>query len=64
MYKKKETKTAETRLLSLDQAADYLGIGKSLARAYLTKIKAGVKIGRRSLYDKVKIDQAISAGMD
>ncbi len=48
------------RLLSINEAAVYLGLGRSSALVFLEKIGAKQKIGRRSLYDKIIIDQHLS----
>ncbi len=48
------------RLLSINEATVYLGIGRSTALSYLEEIGAKRKIGRRTLYDKQVIDNAIS----
>ena len=50
----------ERRLMSIEQASIYIGLGKSSAQKYLKKIGAALKIGRRTLYDKVIIDKAIT----
>ena len=52
--------TESKRLLSINEATVYLGIGRSSALSYLDKIGAKRKIGRRTLYDKQVIDNAIS----
>lgn len=50
----------EKRLLNIDEACNYMGLGKTFARAYLKKIGAEKKIGsRRVLFDKTVIDAAI-----
>lgn len=48
------------RLISINEAMVYLGIGKSSALKYLEDIGAKKKIGRRTLYDKVIIDQHLN----
>lgn len=52
--------TESKRLLSINEATVYLGIGRSSALSYLDEIGAKRKIGRRTLYDKQVIDNAIS----
>ena len=52
--------TVTRRLLSITEATVYLGIGRSSALSYLDEIGAKRKIGRRTLYDKQVIDNAIS----
>lgn len=45
------------RLISINEAMVYLGVGRSSALKFLDDIGAKRKIGRRTLYDKVIIDQ-------
>lgn len=52
------------RLLSVEEASGYLGLGKSAAKIYLEKIGAKRKIGRRVLYDKTVIDTALNAAAE
>ena len=47
------------RLFSINEAAVYLGIGRSTAISYLEQIGAKRKIGRRTLYDKQVIDSVL-----
>lgn len=47
------------RLISINEAVVYLGIGRSTAISYLEQIGAKRKIGRRTLYDKQVIDSAL-----
>lgn len=49
------------RLLNINEAMVYLGIGRSGAMKYLEEIGAKVKIGSRTLYDKWVIDDVISS---
>lgn len=52
------------RLLSVEEACGYIGLGKSAAKLYLDKIGAKRKIGRRVLYDKTVIDAALNAAAE
>ena len=52
--------TEPKRLLSITEASTYIGLGRSSALSYLESIGAKRKIGRRTLYDKLVIDEAIS----
>lgn len=45
------------RMLDIEQASSYMGIGKTLARQKLKEIKAERHIGRRVVYDKEIIDK-------
>ena len=47
------------RLISINEAVVYLGIGRSTAISYLEQIGAKRKIGRRTLYDKQVIDSVL-----
>lgn len=48
----------EKRLMSLEEFCDYAGgIGMSTARKYIRKIGVEVRIGGRSLVDRVKFDR-------
>ena len=54
------TPMAESKkLISINEAVVYLGVGRSTALSYLDKIGAKRKIGRRTLYDKQVIDSAL-----
>lgn len=50
------------RLLSINEAMLYIGLGRSAAMKYLDAIGAKVKIGGRVLYDKAVIDEMIAKG--
>lgn len=47
------------KLISINEAVVYLGVGRSTTISYLEKIGAKRKIGRRTLYDKQVIDSAL-----
>lgn len=49
----------EKRMLSLDEAAFYTGLGRTSCRQWLDKIGAVKKIGKRVLCDRVLIDRAL-----
>ena len=48
------------RMLNIEEAAGYVGIGQSKARAWLVDIGAKRKFGGRVLYDKVVIDDVLN----
>lgn len=50
------TATPEKRMLSILEAAEYIGMGKTKARIWLEEIHAIRKIGSRVLCDKSVID--------
>ena len=50
----------EQRMFSINEAAIYLGIGRSTAIQYLEDIGAKRKIGKRALYDKNIIDEYLN----
>ena len=43
--------TIKRRYISLDEAVEYLGIGKSMAQVFLNDIGAKRKIRKRTVYD-------------
>lgn len=51
---------SEKRLLGLDEAAKYMGLGKNTTRDFASKIGAVKHFGRRVLFDKQIIDQALN----
>ena len=50
----------EKRLLNIKEVCTYTGIGQTQARKYMEEIGAVKRFGRRVLFDKNVIDQAIS----
>ena len=52
--------TVEQRMFSINEAAIYLGIGRSTAIQFLQEIGAKRKIGKRALYDKNIIDEYLN----
>ena len=48
------------RLLNLQQAMIYTGIGKTNLQKWLKEIGAVVRVGRKCLYDRETIDEAIT----
>ena len=50
-----------TRMLSADQAGQYVGMGKTTLREWADQIGATRKFGRRVMFDKVVIDRALDA---
>ncbi len=52
----KLTGMSEKRLLDANEVCIYLGLGRSKGIEFAKSIGSAVKIGRRSLYDKAKID--------
>lgn len=51
------TAPVSKRMLSIHEAAAYLGVGRNSALKFLESIGAKQHIGRRVLYDKSVIDQ-------
>ena len=47
------------RMLSLDEAAAYCGLGKNKLRTFATECGAIRHFGRRTLVDKVALDVAL-----
>ena len=52
--------TIPKRLISINEATVYLGIGRNSALKFLEDIGAKRQIGRRVLYDKNTIDEHLS----
>lgn len=52
--------SVEQRMFSINEAAVYLGIGRSTAIQFLQEIGAKRKIGKRALYDKNVIDEYLN----
>ena len=50
----------EKRLLDANEVCIYLSLGRNKGIEFAKQIGAEVKIGRRALYDKAKIDQYIN----
>lgn len=53
--------TEQARLLTIDQASKYTGMGKSKCREWCEEIGAFRKIGTLARFDKVVIDAALDA---
>lgn len=62
MRKREENNSYEQRLLNIQEASAYLGIGVSTARKYMEEIGAVRRIRNRVLYDKKAIDRALERG--
>ncbi len=61
MNKQKVTgKIEEKRLLNIKEVCSYIGVGQTQARRYMEEIGATRRFGRRVLFDKNVIDNAIS----
>ena len=61
MNKQKVTgKIDEKRLLNRKEVCSYIGVGQTQARRYMEEIGATRRFGRRVLFDKNVIDNAIS----
>lgn len=54
----------EVRLLGIDELCAYLSLGKSKAVEVAKEIDCGIKIGKRCLYDRKKIDAWIDSQVD
>ncbi len=50
---------SEKRLLTLQEAAQYIGLGTRRAREFMDQIGAVRKFGSRVLFDKAVIDAAL-----
>lgn len=54
------TGKSDKRLLDASEVCYYLGLGRNRGVEFARSIGAEVKIGRRSLYDRVKIDHYLN----
>ncbi len=54
---KDETKSSNTRLLDTDELRNYTNLGRNSAIKLGEEIGAKVIIGKRVLWDKIKLDQ-------
>ena len=50
----------EKRLLNIKEVCSYIGVGQTRARCYMEEIGATRRFGRRVLFDKKVIDNAIN----
>lgn len=57
------TDMAGKRLLSISEAQTYLSLGYASARRLAEEHGAVIRIGKRVLYDRAKLDQAIDSMM-
>lgn len=55
----KKLTSTEKRLLSVTELCTYLSLGRNRATEFGKRIGAEKKVGRRRLYDKKVIDQAL-----
>lgn len=53
-------KIEEKRLLNIKEVCSYIGVGQTQARRYMEEIGATRRFGRRVLFDKKVIDDAIN----
>ena len=54
----------EVRLMNIDEACAYIGMGKSRGREALRSIGAEKRIYKRCLYDKKIIDAFLDSGQE
>ena len=60
MRRRNKTKDIENkRMLGIDEAAEYIGMGKNHTRSWMDEIGATRKFGRRVLFDRRIIDAAL-----
>ena len=59
MRKRFEVVGAEKRLISVGEAQTYLGSGRNRTMAFATDCGAVIRLGRRILIDKTKLDERI-----
>lgn len=63
MQKRIQMRGAEKRLLSLPEAAEYVGLGRNTARSYFEEIGAITVFGRRKVIDRRVVDADLDARM-
>lgn len=51
---------SDKRLLDASEVCYYLSLGRNRGIEFAKSIGAEVKVGRRSLYDRVKLDQYLN----
>lgn len=61
MNTRKVLDTANKRMLPVEEAAAYIGMGFSKTKSILSEIGAKRNLGRRVVYDKVVIDKWLDA---
>ena len=54
------TESNDKRLLDANEVCHYLSLGRNRGIEFAKSIGAEVKVGRRSLYDRVKLDQYLN----
>lgn len=54
----------DKRLLDASEVCYYLSLGRNRGVEFAKSIGAEVKVGRRSLYDRVKIDRYLNEQME
>ena len=59
MNKRQEFFDKDVRLLSTEMLQAYMSVGRNTALNFAKKAGAEIRIGRRVLYDRTKIDKAI-----
>lgn len=57
----KDYKVIEPRMLNQKQAEEYTGMGRNTLSEFVSKAGARRKIGKKVLYDKRAIDEALDA---
>lgn len=55
---------SDKRLLDVSEVCYYLGLGRNRGIEFAKSIGAEIKVGRRSLYDRVKIDHYLNEQME
>ena len=61
MKKVENTTTGGSRLIDTEELKSYTGLGRNNAMKLGEEIGAKVKIGRRVLWDRVKVDQYLDS---
>ena len=61
MYKPERGPVSEARMLTIDQACQYTGMGRTSCKTWCKSIGAFRKFGSMARYDKTVIDKALDA---
>lgn len=56
-YRKRAMSDERNRLMDADELGRYICLGRNKALAFGKEIGAEIRIGRRVLFDRVKVDQ-------
>ena len=61
MYAKTKIAEFETRMMNIEELAAYIGMGRTKSIEFGERCGAKRKMGKRTLYDKRVVDEALDA---